>query len=348
MRYVILALAILLSPVVCTQAQAQTRLSIGISDHGVSLGFFMSTYPTFERIPGYPVYYDPRIDQNYFFYDGLYWVYVDDDWYWSTWYNGPWYLVSPAYVPLFILRIPVRYYRRPPPYFRGWHPSAPPRWGEHWGPAWERQRSGWDRWNPRSVPAPAPLPTYQRRYTGSRYPRQLEQQRSIESRNYRYQPRETVSRQVLEQRRRSEPSRNRSQENDQRQQEQRNRQQQDVQRQQELRIRQQQDVQRQQELRNRQQQDVQRQEELRNRQQQDVQRQQELRNRQQQDVQWQQEQRNRQQQSVQQQQQQRARPAQQGAQPAPKAGGKDSSGGKGRSDKDKGRKGDGQDDAGHP
>ncbi|AND68906.1 hypothetical protein ATSB10_14520 [Dyella thiooxydans] len=214
MRYVILALAIFLSPVACTQAWAQTRLSIGISDRGVSLGFVVSTYPTFERIPGYPVYYDPRIDQNYFFYDGLYWVYVDDGWYWSTWYNGPWYLVSPAYVPLFILRIPVRYYRRPPPYFRGWLPSAPPRWGEHWGPGWERQRSGWDHWNRRSVPAPAPLPTYQRSYTGSRYPRQLEQQRSIESRNYRYQSRETVSRQILEQHRRNEPSRSRPLQND--------------------------------------------------------------------------------------------------------------------------------------
>jgi len=234
MRYVILALAILLGPAVWSQAQAQTQLSMSIGNRGVSLGFVMSTYPTLVRVPGYPVYYDPRVDSNYFFYDGLYWVYQDDDWYSSTWYNGPWDMVPPAYVPLFILRIPVRYYRRPPVYFRGWRADAAPRWGEHWGRDWERQRSGWDRWNRRSVPRAAPLPTYQRHYTGSRYPRQLGQQRSIESRSYRYQPREAVSRQILDQRRQGAESRDR-------QQQQRNpRQQQDVQQQQQQNAQQQQ------------------------------------------------------------------------------------------------------------
>jgi hypothetical protein len=209
MRYLILALALLLSPVACTQAWAQTSLSIGIGSRGVSLGFAISTYPTLVRIPGYPVYYDPRVDLNYFFYDGLYWVYLDDNWYSSSWYDGPWYLVSPAYVPLFVLRIPVRYYRRPPPYFRGWHPDAAPRWGEHWGREWERERSGWNSWNRRSVPAPAPLPTYQRDYYGGRYPHQPEQQRTIESNRYRYQPRESVSRQILDQRRRDDENRSR-------------------------------------------------------------------------------------------------------------------------------------------
>jgi hypothetical protein len=208
MRYLILVLALFLSPVACTQAWAQTSLSIGIASRGVSLGFAISTYPALVRIPGYPVYYAPRVDLNYFFYDGLYWVYLDDNWYSSSWYDGPWYLVSPAYVPLFVLRIPVRYYRRPPPYFLHWHPDAAPHWGEHWGREWERERSGWDRWNRRSVPAPAPLPTYQRDYYGSRYPNHPEQQRTIESSRYRYQPRESVSRRILDQHRRGDDTRN--------------------------------------------------------------------------------------------------------------------------------------------
>ena len=41
-------------------------------------------------VPGYPVYYAPDIGGNYFFYDGRYWVYQDDNWYSSSWYNGPW------------------------------------------------------------------------------------------------------------------------------------------------------------------------------------------------------------------------------------------------------------------
>lgn len=211
MRYVILAMAILLGPVFSNQAQAQTQLSISLGSPGVSLGLVMSNYPTLVRIPGYPVYYDPRADSNYFFYDGLYWVYQGNRWYSSTWYNGPWQMISPAYVPLFVLRVPVRYYRRPPAYFRGWRADAAPRWGEYWGRDWERQRRGWDQWNRRSVPRAAPLPTYQRHYSGNRYPRQLDQQRAIESRSYRYQPREAVSRQILDQRRHDVESRGRQQ-----------------------------------------------------------------------------------------------------------------------------------------
>jgi hypothetical protein len=252
MRYMILALAILLGTAVSSQAQAQTQFSISIGNPGASIGFQMSTYPTLVRIPGYPVYYDPRVDSNYFFYDGLYWVFHRNNWYSSSWYDGPWDRVPPAYVPLFVLRVPVRYYRRPPSYFRGWRRDAAPRWGEHWGRDWERQRSGWDRWDRRSVPAAAPLPRYQRNYTGSRYPHQLDQQRSIESRSYRYQPREAVSRQILNQRRQYVESRERQQ------QQQRRRQQKDVQRQLTHRARQQREVQ-QQQHRSRQQREVQQQ-----------------------------------------------------------------------------------------
>jgi hypothetical protein len=39
----------------------------------VSVGINYSTYPDLVQIPGYPVYYAPRVDSNYFFYDGLYW-----------------------------------------------------------------------------------------------------------------------------------------------------------------------------------------------------------------------------------------------------------------------------------
>src|SRR6266567_288374 len=100
----------------------------------------------------------------------------------------------PEVVPVFVLRIPVGYYRRPPVYFRGWRPDAPPRWGEHWGRDWEQRRSGWDRWDRSSGPRPAPLPVYQRQYSGDRYPR-LEQQHPLHSQQYRYEPRDTVVRQ---------------------------------------------------------------------------------------------------------------------------------------------------------
>jgi hypothetical protein len=172
---------------------ALAQVSVGIGLPGVSIGINLPLYPELVPVPGYPVYYAPRLDSNYFFYDGMYWVYEADTWYASAWYNGPWGLVAPAVVPLYVLRVPVGYYRHPPEYFRGWRSNAPPRWGEHWGNEWEQHRRGWDRWNRRSVPARAPLPVYQRRYSGGRYPRG-EQQQALHRQNYRYQPRDPVVR----------------------------------------------------------------------------------------------------------------------------------------------------------
>jgi hypothetical protein len=173
MRSGLIALWLLL----CSIPPAFAQLSVNI-------GIDLPAYPSLVRVPGYPVYYAPQVNSNYFFYDGLYWVYQDDNWYSSSWYNGPWDLVNPEVVPLFVLRVPVRYYRRPPVYFRGWSASAAPRWGDHWGNSWAQSRSGWDQWNRKSAPAPAPLPTYQRQYSGNKYPH-AEQQQALQSQNYR-------------------------------------------------------------------------------------------------------------------------------------------------------------------
>jgi len=194
MRNALIGLWMLLCPVTAATAQ----VSVGIGLPGLSIGFNLPYYPQMVPVPGYPVYYAPQLDSNFFFYDGMYWVYQQDNWYAGSWYNGPWALVGPEFVPLYVLRIPVRYYRRPPVYFRGWRSDLPPRWGEHWGNAWETQHSGWDRWNHGSVPALAPLPVYQRQYSGDRYPH-VDQQSVLQSRNYRYQPREVVVQQHYQQ-----------------------------------------------------------------------------------------------------------------------------------------------------
>ncbi|HYP68975.1 MAG TPA: hypothetical protein VEP67_12105 [Thiobacillaceae bacterium] len=171
------------------------QVSVGVAVPGVNIGINLPAYPELDVVPGYPVYYAPRVDANYFFYDGMYWVFQNDNWYASSWYNGPWELVNPWDVPAFVLRVPVRYYRRPPVYFRGWGYDAPPHWGDHWGRDWEQRRSGWDRWDRGAHPPPAPLPSYQRQYSGDRYPRQVEQQRELNRQNYRYQPNEPMARQ---------------------------------------------------------------------------------------------------------------------------------------------------------
>jgi hypothetical protein len=185
-RYGLIALSMLL----CLASSAAAQVSIGIN---------VSLFPELVPVQGYPVYYAPQLNANYFFYDGMYWVYQDDYWYASSWYNGPWSLVDPEFVPPFILRVPVYYYRQPPVYFHGWHSHEPPRWGQHWGHRWEQRRRGWDRWDRRSAPAPAPLPVYQRQYSGDRYPRQVEEQQKLHSQHYRYQPKDKIIRQHFKQ-----------------------------------------------------------------------------------------------------------------------------------------------------
>jgi len=184
-------LLVVLGMAVCSITSATAQVSVGIGLPGVSIGINLPVYPQLVLVPGYPVYYAPQLSSNYFFYDGMYWVYQRDNWYASSWYDGPWGLVAPNAVPLYVLRVPVRYYRQPPVYFRGWQSDAPPRWGEHWGNTWERSHNGWDHWNRTSVPAPAPLPVYQRQYSGARYP-QAEQQQALQNQNYRYQPHDAV------------------------------------------------------------------------------------------------------------------------------------------------------------
>jgi hypothetical protein len=184
MRNAIAVIVVLLGSIMPAAAQ----VSVGIGLPGVSIGINLPTYPQLVPVPGYPVYYAPQLNSNYFFYDGMYWVFDQDNWYESAWYNGPWRIVGPDAVPLFLLRVPVRYYRRPPEYFRGWAVNGPPRWDRHWGNGWAASHRGWDRWNRNAVPARAPLPTYQRQYSGNRYPR-AEQQQALRSQNYRYQPR---------------------------------------------------------------------------------------------------------------------------------------------------------------
>ncbi len=178
-------------------SQAQTQVDINISVPGASIGIHTPRYPGFVRVASYPVYYAPRQAANLFFYEGLYWVYQHDTWYSSAWFDGPWYEVGSQRVPQYVLRIPVRYYRDPPGYFRGLPLDEPPRWGEHWGNDWQQRRSGWDRWDRSAMPAPAPLPKYQRGYSGKRYPK-AEAQQALRDRNYRYQPRDEVVREHLQ------------------------------------------------------------------------------------------------------------------------------------------------------
>jgi hypothetical protein len=155
-------------------APAQVNFEVGLPS--AEIGLEIQQYPKLVRVPRNPVYYARDLDSNLFFYDGQYWVYAQDNWYTSAWYDGPWDFVPPEAVPDFILRIPLHYYRRPPPYFSDWDRHSPPHWEEHWGHDWEERRRGWNHWNPHDVPRRAPAPVYPPPPPRAEFPRFEEQQ----------------------------------------------------------------------------------------------------------------------------------------------------------------------------
>src|SRR5262249_16329956 len=64
---------------------------------------------------------------------------------------------------------------------------------------------GWDHWDRKVVVAPAPLPVYQRQYSGARYPG-VSEQVVIHTTKYTYQPREVVVQERYKEMRASAPA----------------------------------------------------------------------------------------------------------------------------------------------
>ena len=136
-------------------------ISSAVAGVSVSIGLNVPVYPQLVPVSGYPVYYTPGLNSNYFFYDGMYWVFVDDNWYAVA---GTADLGNSSRRRAAVHPARSRpLYRYPPVYFRAWYANAPPRWGEHWGSTWERHHRGWNTWNRAAVPAR--LPVYQRQYS---------------------------------------------------------------------------------------------------------------------------------------------------------------------------------------
>lgn len=165
MRCPLAVLALLLASI------GAVRADVGIRT-GVDLGVDLPAHPRLIRVPGHPVHYDPRIRLNYFFFDGMFWMFENERWYASTWYNGPWNRVGIYDVPVYVLRVPVRYYHRPPPYFHGWNIDAPPRWSERRGPERDARGEDWAQRDRRATPNRTP-------HAGIRHPQAAERQHGV-------------------------------------------------------------------------------------------------------------------------------------------------------------------------
>jgi hypothetical protein len=116
MRRELVAIWMLLASVNSAVAQ----VGIGVGTPNVSIGINIPVYPELVPVPGYPVYYAPRLSG--FALRWLVWVYRGD-WHASPRYNGPG-IGDPVYARVRSAH-PVRYYLGRSVYFRGAGGCAP-------------------------------------------------------------------------------------------------------------------------------------------------------------------------------------------------------------------------------
>jgi hypothetical protein len=119
--------------------------SLGQGQVSMSIGINLPAPPSFVVVPGTPVAYAPTVPANYFFYGGQYYVFTGGAWYTGPGYNGPWVAVAPAYIPLPLLSVPIRYYKAPPPHWKEWRRAAPPRWDPAWGHEWKKGHKEYEK-----------------------------------------------------------------------------------------------------------------------------------------------------------------------------------------------------------
>ncbi len=131
---VALAVGLALCGVPLASAWAQ-NVSIGVNTPGVNFGLNIGAPPPLVAVPGLPVYQAPSVPDNYFVYQGAYYLYHGGAWHYSRHYNGPWVALQFHQVPQPILAVPVTYYKRPPAH---WKKHGPPPWAEARG--YEKER----------------------------------------------------------------------------------------------------------------------------------------------------------------------------------------------------------------
>jgi len=116
-----------------------------LAQPSVTIGINLPAPPSMVIVPDTPVMYAPGVAANYFFYDGRYYLFTQGGWHVARTHRGPWAVVAPAYVPLPLLRVPVRYYQTPPPQWKHARRDAPPGWNAEWGHEWKKAHKDDDR-----------------------------------------------------------------------------------------------------------------------------------------------------------------------------------------------------------
>jgi hypothetical protein len=119
-----LAVGLVLVGLPLASAWAQ-NVSVGINTPSVTFGLNIGAPPPLVAVPGLPVYQAPSVPDNYFVYQGAYYLYHGGAWHYSRHYNGPWMALQLHQVPQPILAVPVPYYKHPPAH---WKKHGPPPW----------------------------------------------------------------------------------------------------------------------------------------------------------------------------------------------------------------------------
>lgn len=98
--------------------------------------------PVLNVIPGTPVFYEPEVDRQLYFYSGNWYRLDDGYWFRAAYNNGPWVYLSPLNVPYVFRDLSPRYYRVPPreQYRARWAPQR------YWRPMEGRHYGDRDEW----------------------------------------------------------------------------------------------------------------------------------------------------------------------------------------------------------
>ena len=66
-----------------------------------------------SALPAAAQSYDPTMEPEALYYEGLYWHYYQHNWYVSQLQAGPWAWVEPVYVPVYVQQVPIGRVRHP-------------------------------------------------------------------------------------------------------------------------------------------------------------------------------------------------------------------------------------------
>jgi hypothetical protein len=123
--------ALLLALGATTAGAASVNVGINVGVPVPPPPVIVASPPQLVVVPGSPVYYAPRVEQNYFVYARRPYTFHDGHWFVASAPGQPWTLIATERVPPPVLAVPVAYYKVPPGHAKKLHGGPHGKPGKH-------------------------------------------------------------------------------------------------------------------------------------------------------------------------------------------------------------------------